>query len=490
MRFLFAFLLLFILIEVDAQTNVGIGTTAPTNRLHVVNTADPVKLEGVSSGATTDSILTINASGVVKRRTVASVLSGSAGWLLTGNTGTTTTYLGTSNAVGLYFRTNNLRSGFIDFDSTKRNNSYGNRAMANFSTTAVGNNAFGYQALSSLTAGNNNVALGDSAAFSVAAGSDNVAIGSDALGATVSSANLAIGSYALSKNTVGSNNMALGVNALAQNTNTSINIAIGNAALSAATTSTEQLAMGYNSGLGITNGSFNTLLGHYTLSSLNGNTSYNTMVGYQAGYQQTSGSYNTYAGYGAGFQQVGGSNNTYLGYQAGPTTAASYSNSVALGNGAIPTQSNMVQLGNPGITRLSAAVTLTTTSDGRVKTHVQEDVKGLSFIALLRPVTYNYDLTKMNNLLKVPVAARTANPEKEQIRYSGFIAQEVEAAAQKAGYDFSGVSKPQNSQDLYGLSYAEMVVPLVKAVQELKSMVEKQQQEIEALKAKISQQKQ
>ncbi|MFT3705104.1 MAG: T9SS type A sorting domain-containing protein [Agriterribacter sp.] len=34
-------------------------------------------------------------------------------------------------------------------------------------------------------------------------------------------------------------------------------------------------------------------------------------------------------------------------------------------------------------------------------------------------------------------------------------------------YDFSGVYKPQNDKDLYGLNYSEFVVPLVKAVQQL-----------------------
>ena len=64
----------------------------------------------------------------------------------------------------------------------------------------------------------------------------------------------------------------------------------------------------------------------------------------------------------------------------------------------------------------------------------------------------------------------------ETIRYSGFIAQDVEAAAQSIGYEFSGVDAPQNDKSLYGLRYAEFVVPLVKAMQELA-------QEVEQLKA-------
>ena len=59
---------------------------------------------------------------------------------------------------------------------------------------------------------------------------------------------------------------------------------------------------------------------------------------------------------------------------------------------------------------------------------------------------------------------------------TGFIAQEVERAAQKLGYEFSGVDAPKNENDHYGLRYAEFTVPLVKAVQELS-------QQNEALKA-------
>ena len=53
--------------------------------------------------------------------------------------------------------------------------------------------------------------------------------------------------------------------------------------------------------------------------------------------------------------------------------------------------------------------------------------------------------------------------EKEKIIFSGFVAQEVEKAAKEVNYDFSGVDKPGRENGLYGLSYAEFVVPLVKA---------------------------
>ncbi|MCS3869950.1 hypothetical protein J3D55_002866 [Chryseobacterium ginsenosidimutans] len=58
---------------IRSSGNVGIGTAAPTTALHVVSTADPLRLEGLqpSSGAT--SALTVNSSGVVQMRNATSI---------------------------------------------------------------------------------------------------------------------------------------------------------------------------------------------------------------------------------------------------------------------------------------------------------------------------------------------------------------------------------------------------------------------------------
>jgi len=116
-------------------------------------------------------------------------------------------------------------------------------------------------------------------------------------------------------------------------------------------------------------------------------------------------------------------------------------------------------------------------SDGRYKTNLQENVMGLDFIMRLRPVTYQLNLTGIANKLntnkteQMPEALRNAVTEQEKIILSGFVAQEVEKAANDAGYDFSGVEKPKNENDFYGLRYAEFVVPLVKAIQEQQGMI-------------------
>jgi hypothetical protein len=96
----------------------------------------------------------------------------------------------------------------------------------------------------------------------------------------------------------------------------------------------------------------------------------------------------------------------------------------------------------------------------------------------LRPVTYYLDIAGISKELnegrgkEIDQYSKLAIFEKEKILYSGFIAQEVEKAASQAGYDFSGVDRPKNEKDFYGLRYAEFVVPLVKAIQEQQVMIE------------------
>lgn len=488
MRKIWSFLLLGFTPALAIAQNTGIGVVTPTNRLHVVAASNPLRLEGLQSGADTDSMLTADATGVVRRRSINLSVGG---WSTTGNSGINpaTNFIGTTNNVALVFRTNNVASGFIDPSDTKRNTAFGTGAISTISIAGSGNNAFGYMALKQVSTGVGNTAIGDSALFSVGGGSNNIAMGPNALEANLSSENIAIGSNALLKNVGGSNNLAIGILALNNNTSAINNIAIGGEALKTSN-SNDNVMVGYRAGTSITTGQQNTAIGNF---SMNANTSgsNNTYLGYQAAQLQTSGSTNTFIGFLAGGNFLGGNNNTMIGGGADALAVnANYSNSAAIGSGALVDRSNMVRLGNTTVTRFEAAVSLTITSDGRVKKNVEENIPGLAFIGKLRPVSYNYDMQKMDELMGVrspnkAVAAGYA--EKEQIRYSGFIAQEVYDVAQQLGYDFSGVSAPVNGKGLYGLAYAEMVVPLVKAVQELKAIAEKQQQEIEKLKAQLFQ---
>ena len=93
----------------------GVGNTSPTNQLHVTATTNPVRFEGLQSGASTDSIVTVDATGVLRKRTAISLVQNNA-WGLKGNSGTTATtnFLGTTDLQSIRFRTNNLQRMMVD----------------------------------------------------------------------------------------------------------------------------------------------------------------------------------------------------------------------------------------------------------------------------------------------------------------------------------------------------------------------------------------
>jgi len=141
-------------------------------------------------------------------------------------------------------------------------------------------------------------------------------------------------------------------------------------------------------------------------------------------------------------------------------------------------------LGNSSVTWIGGHSTWHSTSDEAVKNNIKEDVKGLDFILKLRPVTFNFDKDKMDQLISATDSSDY--PEKydvEKIKQSGFLAQEVEKAANSSGYDFSGVKSPEGDVKYYSLSYSEFVVPLVKAVQEQQAIIEELKEEISKLKS-------
>ena len=228
-------------------------------------------------------------------------------------------------------------------------------------------------------------------------------------------------------------------------------------------------AIGYYSLNSNTNGEYNSAFGSLSfITNTNGN--YNSAFGYRSLYNSSLGNYNTAVGSHALYTHSNSSFSTAVGYLAGQ---GNYNNSTSIGSYAPTVNHNRIRLGNASTIGVGAQIGWTSYSDARIKTNVQANVPGLDFITRLRPVTYKFDIHTQN---KITGANDDSDyPEKydiEKIIQTGFIAQEVESAAKKIGYDFSGISLPSNNKDLYGLRYAEFVVPLVKAVQEQQEMIE------------------
>jgi len=199
-------------------------------------------------------------------------------------------------------------------------------------------------------------------------------------------------------------------------------------------------------------------------------------------------------------------NCTFIGYDADQIVSTDFTNSTALGNTSRITASNQVRIGNSSVTSIGGYEPWTNLSDGRFKKNVKDNVPGLAFINQLHAITYTVDVTSLRNFLgedrlnEITTAKGKTVPEKnpeaealiqkgiqekEKIIRTGFVAQQVEEAAKRIGYDFSGVDKPANEHTPYGLRYSEFVVPLVKAVQELSKINDEKDARINNLQKQI-----
>lgn len=328
----------------------------------------------------------------------------------------------------------------------------------------------------------------------------NAFVGSNAgLAITSGINNTAVGHDALRKDSTGPNNTAVGTQALYNLGYAGNNTAIGINSMYSSTTGSDNTAVGYYSLYYNKNGEFNTASGALALVNNIGGYA-NSAYGYAALYNNVSGGYNTGLGAYAADNTHNYTNATFLG--ASTKANDNLTNITAIGFNARALSSNQVMLGNTSVTSVVAAGGYYLYSDGRFKTDVQEGVPGLSFINKLRPVTYHYNVHELNNHLHAESPERKKNQSlsinrqqdaalrqqeeqgirfKEQMLYTGFVAQEVEKAAGELKYDFSGIHKPTDDKDVYALSYSDFVVPLVKAVQELDAKTK----EIDELKVRI-----
>lgn len=508
---------------ISLAQNVGISTTSPAGKLHIEGTSDNSQL--VIDANTTQSnsnplIRLRNSSNqdllwIHSNHTSNSFVGRNAGQVV--NTGFDNSFFGNQAGAANTSADNNTAIGSLSLAATtsgSHNTAVGYNTL-NANTTGQYNCAVGINALAKNTDADDNVAVGDYTMYDNTVGHDNVAIGSSALKFNVAgSYTVAIGAYAMfnANNTPGqaftTGNVAVGFQALkgsptpANNTGKH-NTAIGNSSMLNNESGEDNTAVGSNTLIGNTTGVYNTAIGKSALSS-NTTGGNNTAVGNQAldqntgnynsatgslalennstghsnvanGYQSlavnTTGFGNTAIGAQSIFSNTTGSNNTAIGKSAYFTTN-NLSNTTAIGylSGGVVNTSNRVEIGNSSVSWVGGQMNWGTYSDGRIKDNVREDVPGLDFINRLRPVTYNLNIHRQNEMVYQEKGEEETWSDKfaiEQLRITGFIAQEVEAAAHEINYDFSGVQRPPQADELYSLRYAEFVMPLVKSVQEL-----------------------
>ena len=517
MKSIILFFLLLLSLSAFGQ-GVGIGTASPHSsaQLEISTTSKGILLPRMW----TESIFNIEnpAKGLMVYDTVQNKLMVNMGsptmpdwrtiasrssWDLHGNSGTDpiTDFIGTTDSKPLMFKVRDTRAGKID--SASLHTFIGYKAGMNTNNTAIYNTAMGAYAYVNNTTGTSNTAVGSFAMNANTTGYMNSAFGVDALrNSTTSNFNVAFGYRALQNNGANSNsafgnstlafnttgfaNTALGSNALVFNSTGSLNVAVGRLAMFSNTSGSNNTGVGITVMNDNTTGYFNAALGDAAM--FNNTVGFaNTACGSGALYNTELASYNTMIGYHAGFAFNLGWNNTFVGSETN-TNDSDLFNSVALGHNVTITASSQARIGNSATSSIGGYTNWSNISDGRFKKNIHEDVKGLDFIMKLRPITYQLDVPNLSARLNENTEHREeskmdiAMAEKESMIQSGFIAQEVEQAATEVGYDFSGVDKPKNENDLYALRYAEFVVPLVKAVQELQQQVEQLRNQLNGMK--------
>jgi hypothetical protein len=289
-----------------------------------------------------------------------------------GNIDPSQNFIGTTNSQPIRFRINNRWAGSID---SAKGTYFGYLAGQN---DALGNVAFGDQALSTnengsgLTAigrlaleknrggssntavgaltmrentvGNWNTAVGTQSMLNNTTGSENVSIGMLSMYDNKGDKNVAAGVYALAANE-GFNNIGLGYYALRFNTSGSWNIGIGSNALRNNISGVSNVGVGISALNANDTGHSNVALGSFALASNKMN--YNTAVGARALTNSVSGEENAAMGMDALKNNVIGDGNTAVGFNSQLNSNAHYNTSV----GQKSLESNISGIANTAIGR-------------------------------------------------------------------------------------------------------------------------------------------
>jgi hypothetical protein len=296
----------------------------------------------------------------------------------------------------------------------------------------------------------------------------NTAIGSLALSAvTTGIQNTAVGDHALQNNTTGGLNTALGNSALQNNTAGSQNTAFGNSTLVANTTGGFNTALGSTTLEVNTTGVQNTATGYGALHSSTGNS--NTANGYNALTLLNTGNGNIAIGDSALSNITSGSNNIAIGATTGTTgdtgvirigEAGTHTKFFAAGiTGVNPGQPSPVPVVVDSNGQLGIAV-----SSRRFKEDIEDMGDASNGLFQLRPVTFRY---------KQPYADGS-----KPLDY-GLIAEEVAEV-------YPDLAVKGADGEIETVQYQKLNTLLLNEVQKQHKRIAEQEEELTALKARLS----
>ena len=396
-----------------------------------------------------------------------------------------------TNTTGAYNTA--IGSQALRLNTTASNNTAVGYQAGYSNTTGTGQAIFGYQS-GYLTTGNGNTLLGNSAGYYVTSGVNNTYVGNNAgsnIAASTGQSNTGISGGALVNNTTGSNNTAVGYQAGYNNKTGFYNTFIGHSA-GYYSTAGDNVFVGQDAGFSVTTGNYNTFIGRSTYGAGQNVTtgSKNTIIGGYNGNQggldiRTASNYivlsdgdgnpritcaGAYVGIGSTapggtsqngviFQPSGwGTNKTYTSVIGASSSNGEFA--YELFSSSLSQSQFYVGYGG---TVYARSTSITGLSDITEKENIKPLETGLSEILALQPRRFDWK-----------------NGSKQNV--AGFIAQEVELILPDLIEDY--ILNKETSETKKGLKMGDMMPTLVKAIQELKTIVDAQAARIATLESR------
>jgi hypothetical protein len=296
---------------------LGIGTSSPSTRLHVVGSE-------YTFAATSGGINFYNTPGANSHFNFTNLRQDSDYIFRQNRNGAvnTTSLILKGNTGNVLINTTTDAGFRLDVNGTARVSGEltVNTIPISLGAGAISSNIkIGDSSLSNNTTGSRNIAIGQLSLQSNTTASNNIAIGVQCLTTNNGSSNIAVGYLTMLSNTSGFSNVAIGQQSMRLNTTGNENVAINQEALRNNTTGSANIAIGRSALLNNTTGSNNISLGHISANLISSGSNCNIA-----------------------------NNSIFIGRDTRPSDD-NQTNQIVIGHNAIGAGSNSVVLGNDSI---------------------------------------------------------------------------------------------------------------------------------------------